>query len=341
MSALPSRACALPGFTVAGHVRHSLHGEAAVWQEKNCYADLWIELIHALGADPHAAMACVFAIDFEDDQWTFFKPSHAELWDLYGIDVQELTVWRPMAEHAVEHLSAGKLLSIEVDAFWLPDTAGTDYQTKHSKTTIALVDIDLDTRRLAYFHNAGCFELAGEDFRGLFHLDEAPDPARLPLFGELVRINRLRERPVGELRRQAEALLRHQVARRPDTNPVQRFALRFEQDLPLLRACGLDHYHAWAFGTIRQLGSAFELAARMLDWLDGSDGQRFTQATVAFDSISATCKALILKTARAVSSGKPFDVPATCAPMIAAWADGMAALDEALVQCGSEAAHAF
>jgi len=40
------------------------------------------------------------AIDFEGDQWTFFKPPHEDLKALYGIDVQELYVWRPLLEHA-------------------------------------------------------------------------------------------------------------------------------------------------------------------------------------------------------------------------------------------------
>lgn len=73
------------------------------------------------------------AVDFEGDQWTFFKPSLEELRDLYGIDVQELTIWRPLIEHAVEQLSAGKFISTEADAFWLPDTAGTDYRIERSQ----------------------------------------------------------------------------------------------------------------------------------------------------------------------------------------------------------------
>jgi hypothetical protein len=88
----------------------------------------------------------VAAIDFEGDQWTFFKPPHGELRDLYGIDVQELNVWRPLLEHALEHLAAGKLISTEADAFWLPDTSGTDYRRQHTKSTIVLNDLDLANR---------------------------------------------------------------------------------------------------------------------------------------------------------------------------------------------------
>src|SRR5690606_14826971 len=123
-------------------------------------------------------------IDFEGDQWTFFKPAPGELYDLYGVDVQELTIWRPLIEHAQEHLAGGKLICTEADAFWLPDTAGTDYRAKHTKTTIVLNDLDMEKQRLGYFHNAGYYSLEGEDFIKTFRLDAAPDPAFMPLFCE-------------------------------------------------------------------------------------------------------------------------------------------------------------
>lgn len=133
-----SRLEVIPGLHPDTYQRHSLHSPEAVWTEKNCYGDLWIELLHALKQEPLAMLPFTLAVDFEGDQWTFFKPSLEELRAVYGIDVQELTVWRPLIEHAIEHLGAGKLISTEADAFWLPDTAGTDYRSKHTKTTILL-----------------------------------------------------------------------------------------------------------------------------------------------------------------------------------------------------------
>ena len=124
--------------------RHPLHGDTVQWMEKNCYFDVWIELIHALGCDPIAIVPAVCALDFEGDQWTFYKPPHDELRELYGIEVTELNAWRPMLEHALEHLPAGKFISVEADAFWLPDVSGTDYRTNHVKSTIVLVDVDTD-----------------------------------------------------------------------------------------------------------------------------------------------------------------------------------------------------
>src|SRR5580692_10489085 len=109
------RRLAIPGLEVAGYSRHWLHSDERVWVEKNCYIDVWIELLHALKLNPMAMLAFTVAIDFEGDQWTFFKPPHEDLKSLYAIDVQELYVWRPLIEHAAEHLGAGKLISTEAD----------------------------------------------------------------------------------------------------------------------------------------------------------------------------------------------------------------------------------
>ncbi len=324
------QATALPGLAPASYQRHALHGETAQWPEKNCYIDLWIELVHAMGCDPHAMLGHTLPIDFEGDQWTFFKPSHDQLRRLYGIDVQELTVWRPLADHALEHLSAGKLISVEADAWWLPDTAGTDYRNKHTKTTIVLAEIDLDAQRLVYFHNAGCFALEGEDFVETFRLNKPEDPAYLPLFAEVVRSDRRVVRPLAELRDAAWADLREQFARRPSSNPVQRFADAFERDLPLMRERGLDHYHAWAFAGTRQVGAAAELTARWLAWLSDTPSPAQQRAIEAFDRLSTGAKTFILKGARVVSSSKPADLGALFGGMVQAWDEGMAAIGETL-----------
>lgn len=322
---------ALAHLSPAGFAPHALHAPPSVWQERNCYIDLWIETVNALGCDPHAMLPVVLALDFEGDQWTFFKPSHAALWALYGIDVQELTVWRPMLDHVREHLGAGRLPCIEADSHWMPDTAGTDYRSKHGKTSIVIAAMDEPARRLHYFHNAGFHALEGEDFERLLAVG-AP-AAELPLFAELVKVDRLVRRAPEALRQLAIAELRTHAARRPLDNPVTRFGQRFAADLPALREHGLAHYHLWAFSTTRQLGAAFELAARLLDWLAPSAGEAradWAAAAQAFDQISVDCKALILKTARTVASGKPFDAEAACAPLAEAWARGMQALDDGL-----------
>jgi hypothetical protein len=340
-----SRIEAIAGLDAGTYQRHSLHDGAGtdqtsergelvdrppIWVEKNCYIDLWIEALHALRLEPLAMLPFTLAVDFEGDQWTFFKPSLEELRDLYGIDVQELTVWRPLIEHAVEHLSAGKLVSTEADAFWLPDTAGTDYRNQHSKTTILLNSLDVEACRLGYFHNAGYFELSGEDFTQLFRLEHALDPGFLPLLAESVRVDRLTRYRPAELADRSWALLRRHVERRPATNPFHRFASRFARDLPQLQAAGLPHYHAWAFASIRQAGAAFDLLAANLRWQARFGHPELISAADSFDAIANGNKALILKGARAVNSGRSFDATPTFAGMAQAWERGMALLAKAL-----------
>jgi hypothetical protein len=314
---------AIAGLTAAGYQKHSLHADERVWVEKNCYIDVWIELIHALGCDPMAVLPFVVAIDFEGDQWTFFKPPHDELRRLYGVDVQELNVWRPLVEHALEHLPAGKVISTEADAFWLPDTSGTDYRSQHTKTTIILNRLDLAGKRLEYFHNASFHALEGEDFDRTFRIGAAPDPTFMPLFAETVRTRGVIRRTPGELRAMSREMLRVHLARRPAENPVRAFASRFERDLPLMTEKGLGYYHAWAFGTIRQLGAAFELAALYVRWLDEAP---LAPAAEAFDAISSGAKVFILKAARAVNARRALDAAPMFAEMAEAWQRGMEVL---------------
>lgn len=310
------------------YARHAVHGETSIWVEKNCYVDLWIELLHALKVEPLAMLPFTAAIDFEGDQWTFFKPSHDELRELYGVDVQELNIWRPLLEHAQEHLAAGKLVCTEADAFWLPDTSGTDYRRTHTKTTIVINDLDVDAKALGYFHNAGYYRLEGEDFVKTFRLDAAPDPTFMPLFAEVVRIDRLQRRDLVELHALTRLLWSRHLARRPKDNPIRRFRERFERDMPAFQARGLPHYHAWAFSTTRQLGAAFELAAQNLRWLSSHDAH-IERAREAFEQISSAAKSFILKGARMANSGKPMDASAVFDQMAVAWDAGMHAADTA------------
>ncbi len=321
---------AISGLDAAGYQPHRLHGDDVIWVEKNCYGDLWIELLHALKLEPLAMLPFTLAVDFEGDQWTFFKPVPDELRDLYGVDVQELTVWRPLLEHVQEHLPAGKIVCTEADAWWLPDTEATDYRRQHTKTTIAIAQLDLQGERLGYFHNAGYFELAGEDFRGLFRIGAPADPAFMPLFAELVRTDRIQRRGQEDLATRSLALVRKHFARRPQTNPFERFGTRLESELPDLRARGLAHYHAWAFASVRQAGSAFDLAAQNLRWLAGFGHAGFIPAAEAFETIAQGNKALILKGARAVNSGRALDCAPLAADMAQAWERGMEALGDAL-----------
>jgi hypothetical protein len=321
-----TRINALPQLDAANYQRSVLHADDCTWVEKNCYVDIWIEVIHALGLEPRAILPFTVAIDFEGDQWTFFKPPHDELRDLYGIDVQELNVWRPLIDHAVEHLGSGRLISTEANAYWLPDTSGTDYRRQHTKSTIVLADIDLEHRRLGYFHNAGYFMLEGEDFTKTFRLDAPADPTFMPLFAESVRVERLVSRPTPELVEMSLQLWRRHLRRVPQANPIKRFEERFNRDLTELQARGLAHYHAWAFATTRQLGAAFELAARNLRWLEANGVGNLDAAAQAFESIAGSSKSFILKGARAVNARRQFDGTEMFTEMSSAWERGIANL---------------
>lgn len=322
-----TRAAALPELAASSYVRSTLHAETCAWVEKNCYIDIWIEVLHALGLDPVAMLPFTLGVDFEDDQWTFFKPPHGELWDLYGVDVQELNVWRPLLDTTLAHVAAKKLVSTEADAFWLPDTAGTDYRAQHTKTTIVIASLDTEAKRMGYFHNASYHELEGEDFDRLFRVGVPHDPSYMPFFAETIRFDRKVVRAASDLRTRSRALLRAHAARRPAKNPIARFAAHFPEDLAWVQREGLAFYHAWAFANLRQVGAAFELAATNLRW---QEDPALAPAAEAFASISTTAKALILKVARAVNGKKPLDLSATFAEMASAWDRGFEILDREL-----------
>ncbi|MBA3538143.1 MAG: DUF1839 family protein [Deltaproteobacteria bacterium] len=317
---------------VATYRRHPLHADTLAWMEKNCYFDIWIETLHALRCEPMAMIPGVVALDFEGDQWTFFKPSHDELRDLYGVEVTEMTCWRPLLEHAIEHLGAGKLISTETDAWWLPDVSGTDYRTHHVKTTIVMADLDVDARRLGYFHNAGYYTLDGEDFDQTFRVGTPHDPEHMPFFAELVRLERVVRRPMPELVAMSGQLLAKHYARRAADNPIVRFAARFQRDLPMLQERGLANYHAWAFATVRQLGAAAELMQLYLRWLAGggeilaADAGQYAPAVAAYTTISTGAKSFILKAARAVNGKKAFDPTAIFDAWAKAWDQAMTSL---------------
>jgi Domain of unknown function (DUF1839) len=118
------------------------------------------------------------------------------------------------------------------------------------------------------------------------------------------------------------------LGRRPVDNPVRRFAERFATDLPWLQDRGVEHYHLWAFGTVRQLGSAFELSARFLMWLQQHGEAGLEPAIQSFSSIAVSCKTLILKAARAVNSRRALDAAEIMSAMADAWDSGMRCLDD-------------
>jgi hypothetical protein len=314
----------------ASYARSGLHGESCTWVEKNCYIDVWIEVVHAVGLDPLAVLPVTLITDCDGDQWTFFKPSHEDLIALYGFGIQELNVWRPLVQHVAFHLDEGRLIFTEADSFYLPDTSGTDYRKNHVKSTIVCETIDVERRRLAYFHNAGYFQLEGEDFTRLFRVDEPPDPTYMPFFAELVKLDRIERHPPRELARRSREILARWFARRPATNPFRRYAPRLATDVEGLKKEGLNAYHAYAFATIRQYGANFELLSQYLRWLDQHLPGGYERAAAHFHAISDGAKTLILKGARAVGGNKTVDFTAMIEESARSWDEGMSELAKSL-----------
>jgi hypothetical protein len=300
--------------------RHRLHRGDRVWPESNCYIDLWIELLHAAGADPHAVLACSLAVDVEGDQWTFFKFPAADLEALYGMTLIELNVWRPLVYHVADQIDRGRAVIVDVDAFYLPDTSGTSYHSEHVKTSIGIQALDLGGRRLGYFHNAGYYELAGDDFTRLFRLEgRLAESEHLPPYAEIVKLGHRPALAGAALHEASLALLGAHLARRPAVNPFRSFATRFACDLQSLVGERLSGFHAYAFATLRQCGAAFELAGAYLRWLEAGGPCGFEPAADACGRIAEAAKALQFKTARAVNARKPLEWAPLLETMAADW----------------------
>ena len=174
---------------LAGYEPHMLHAPGRTYLETNCYVDVLIELVHARGDEPLAMLGFIVATDWEGDQFTYAKPPYADLRRLFGIDVHEMLPYRTVPEHIEVQLAQGRTVLVEIDAWYLPDTAATSYRREHLKTTVAPETIDREGERMRYFHNAGFFELDGEDYRGAFRMlphftDDVMDP-----FIEIVRFD--------------------------------------------------------------------------------------------------------------------------------------------------------
>jgi len=293
--------------TAATHRRHALHDDNRAWVETNCYVDLWIEVLHAWGFDPTAALAFTVAVDFEGDQWLFFKQSTYDMFELFGVDVQELNLYRPLLEHVTEQLGRGRIVLVELDAHYLPDTAGVSHQIAHTKTTVGIQSLDIEARKLGYFHNAGYYELAGADFVGLFGLDRERRSDELVPYTEFAKFDpRVRLSDQQLLATSIEQLRRH-LKKRPTDNPVKRFRARFMQDLARLREEPTEAFHVYAFATLRQCGAAFELAASYLDWLSARGVEGLAEARAAFETLASQSKTIQFKTARSVMLKRDVD----------------------------------
>ena len=310
----------------ATYRRHLIHGENRTWAETNCYSDVIIELLHGLGLEPIAALPFTLAIDFEGDQWTFFKFPDADIFALYGLDIQELAVWRPLVDHIADQVEAGRPVLVELDSFFLPDTAGTAYKIAHVKSTVAINEIDIERRHLGYFHNQGYHALDGDDFVSVFQVDGPVHDRMLPPYIEYMKPRHDFVAPRGSQLVQASlTLLSGHLARVPRDNPFDRFKAAFARDLSWLLEADIERFHAYSFATLRQYGACFELCETYLRWLGEQGIGGNESATAAFQQISQKTKAFQFQLARAMARKKPLDL-SPLDSMAAHWEAGMATL---------------
>jgi Domain of unknown function (DUF1839) len=313
----------LLGLDPARYERHLLHGPDRDYAETNCYADILIEFVHALGSEPLAMLGCALAVDFEGDQWTFFKPRPEQLEALYGIDIHEMQPYRPLPEQIAEQIGTGRTLIVELDSFHLPDTAATSYRQAHVKSSVIAEAIDVEAQVLRYFHGEGYHELGDADYRGVFRLGEDPAPDVLPPYTELLRMDAGPRLGSEELRAVARELLGAELARRPADDPFARFGAQLGDELPNLLAGDAQRYHDYAFATVRMVGSAFEVGATHVEWVLGGAG---AGPAATMREIVAGCKTLSFKLARR----REFDPAPAVAALGAAWSAGFAELEDAL-----------
>ncbi|ABF12701.1 DUF1839 family protein [Cupriavidus metallidurans] len=283
-----------------------LHGEDAIWQETNCYMDLWIELLYGWGLDPRAALAFTVTQDFEGDHFTFFKYPQADIEQLYGTVVQEMAVYDTLEAHVAEQVGRGHTVLVEVDSYYLPDTRATAYRRGHVKTTIAVDRIDTAAQRLSYYHSVGYYTAEGEDYRGLLRLDPALRDNGDVLFPYAECAKRVRTPLQGAALANAVAVqMRRHLGRRPAHNPVSRWREAFGDQVGNVLARGDAYFHHYGFNLPRQLGANFEMLGHCLTWL-GEHGYRVPASAIrGAATIASECKVLQFRLARAVARGRP------------------------------------
>jgi hypothetical protein len=115
------------------------------------------------------------------------------------------------------------------------------------------------------------------------------------------------------------------IARIPAVNPFDAYATWLADDSDRLVAAGLDAFHAYAFATVRNYGSAFALAASGCRWLaertsarSGAVVRSLATAADAYEAIGEAAKTTQFKLAR-VAAGRKGDITELIAEQAAAW----------------------
>ncbi|MDE1184679.1 DUF1839 family protein [Paraburkholderia sp.] len=284
------------------HATHPLHQGERVWQETNCYVDLWIELLHGFGLEPRAALGFTVTQDFEGDQFTFFKFPLEDLDRLYGTQVQELAIYDSLEDRVLAQTRRGHTVLVEVDGFYLPDTRATSYRREHPKTTVGIDFIDPAGHRIGYFHNTGYYTLEGDDYDGVFRkLPQFADQPDL-LFPYVEFAKQARPALEGAALAEASAdLLCEHLSRRPLHNPISAWRAAFPEHLEMLLERGEAYFHPYSFNLMRQLGSNFEFLSKYLLWLTDQGFDMPASIPAAAQSIAAEAMVMQFRVVRAIA----------------------------------------
>lgn len=315
----------IPALAPDSRAPHFLHDGSRDWPETNCYIDVWIEILNALQENPAAALGFTVAQDFEGDHFTFMKFPLEDLYDQFGLDVQELALYDSLEAHVIEQSTRGRMVIVEVDGFHLPDTRGVSYRIEHTKTTVAINRIDPSRRTLDYFHGAGFHSLGPDDYDPILMVG-ATSETLFP-YAEFVKFDRRRQLDASTSLR----ILRKHLARRPPDNPVAVFRERVRDQVVGASSRPNAFLHKYAFNTARQLGMNFELLCSHLKWLQGtSDGWASLGAPIeSCKALSTGAKSFQFQLARAVARKRFDGIETTLDPLVEHYSrifDGLAAL---------------
>jgi len=287
------------------HVPHALHQGERVWQETNCYADLWIELLHGFGFEPRAALAFTVTQDFEGDQFTCFKFPLDDLERLYGTQVRELAIYDSLETRVLAQTLRGHTVLVEVDGHYLPDMRASSHRSPHPKTTIGIDFVDVAARRIGYFHNAGYHQLEGEDYDGVFRkLPHFAEQAGLLFpYVEFAKQTRPALEGIDLAEASAELLCAH-LERRPLINPISQWRAAFPAHLDTLFERGEAYLDLYAFNLMRQLGANFECLSKHLLWLFAQGFEIPPTIPAAAQRIASEAMVMQFRLVRAIARGR-------------------------------------
>ena len=278
MSTADRRRDGQPPRARSGDLRAARRARAGerTYTETNCYTR------HPDRADPRARRRAAGRRRLHRARWTsratsgrFFKPPPEDLEALFGIDIHEMQPYRPLPRQIAEQIEAGRTLIVELDSWYLPDTAATSYRTRARQ--------DLGGRRgdrpAPPSASATSTTRACTSSRARTTGARSASAGRSPTTSSRPTRSSsastaARACRASELRAAAASACCATISqRRPATNPFERFGAQLDARPAGAARRRCAQYHDYAFATVRMFGSAFEITASHVDWLLGARGR--------------------------------------------------------------------